>query len=1052
MPRLPRHTLVWSQDRGLYELSTSGQFEQDFRPEESDAWQRWLAGTTAFTFSGTAGRLKLYRENRPGDRSYWYAYHFTAGCMTKRYLGHPSRVTFSRLEDVAQSLSRPSPPARFHPDRPAASHHVPPWEEEVLLSKLAPPLFSSSLVIRQRLLSQLDQARSHRLTVLAASAGWGKTTVLAMWAARAGFPVAWLSLDASDNDPIRFWLAMLAALRRCVPGVGQRALNLLRSPQAPPLLTILQTLLNDLTLLTEPLIVLVDDYHLISEPAIHDTLLFVLEHLPHHLHLVLASRIDPPLPLSRWRVRGSMLELRDADLRFEPQEAGQFFTETMGLSLSGEDVAALTRRTEGWIAGLQLAALSLRHHDDWSACVRHFSGTHRFVLDYVQQEILERLPQEQRMFLLQAAILTRLSASLCQAVTEEGGSQALLEQLERSNLFVVPLDEERRWYRLHELFREALLARLHATAPHLVPQLHQRAARWYEGQGLLREAIPHALAAQDSVLAACVMEQAAATLWMHGEASTMMAWVAALPERTLLAHARLALNAALHLLESLRMVAQAAYEQGQELVEGMLGRLETALHSQEVQMSASEQAVIQRRLWVLRAWMEMRGIIRRGDQGRLRRLSQEAEALPLDEEEMWNLIPLSFRSLLTVTYQMEGTLLVPQLQAARQRAQQAGDDLTAVHMLRLLANASLEQAAQWHRVQQECQEGLRLIQRGGWKTSSEGNLYLYLYNVYYAWNQLDEAEQALQQALRIGHEWQHLDLLIVGWASFAQLSLARGDLACASQALQQMEALINQDGFASHAPWVVVTRIRLWLAQGKRAEAAAWAAQIARSADVWEPWNLWNALMLARIALAHQQYASALAILSRFQERMGRLGNAVVTIECLALMAVALYFAQRWEEAEETALRLLCLTEPEHSQRVYLDAGDPMHQVLTAWLRRARQQPESRLAMFRPYLSRLLEAFADQEQRRPVSARPEPARAPDLLPAPAVVPPLLDPLTSSEQRILRLLAAGHSNREIAHILIISPNTVKTHLKNLYGKLQVSSRTQACALARDLGLL
>lgn len=1047
MPRLPLHTLIWSQDCGLYELSTSGQFDQAFRPEESDAWQRWLAGTTAFTFSGIAGRLNVYRENRSRGRSYWYAYHLTAGRMTKHYLGHASRVTFSRLEDVAQHLSSASPSARFHPDQPEASHQELWWEEEVLLSRLAPPLFSPSLVIRERLLSQLDQARSYRLTLLAASAGWGKTTLLSMWTTRAVFPIAWLSLDESDNDPIRFWLAVLAALRSCVPGVGQRALTLLRSPQAPPLVTILQTLLNELTLLTEPIILLVDDYHLISEPAIHDTLLFVLEHLPRHLHLVLASRVDPPLPLSRWRVRGYLLELRDADLRFEPQETGQFLIETMGVSLLEEDVAELTRRTEGWIAGLQLAALSMRHHDDWSAFVHRFSGTHRFVLDYVQEEILERLPEKQRTFLLQVAILTRLSASLCQAVTEEGGSLALLEQLERSNLFVVPLDEERRWYRLHDLFREVLLARLQATEPQQVPQLHQRAARWYEGQGLLREAIPHALAAQEYALAASVMEQAAATLWVNGEASTMMAWVAALPEEFLLAHARFVLNAALHLLDSLRMVAEAAYEHGQGLVECTLARLETALHSQEVQVSPSEQALIQRRLWLLRAWIEIRGITRRGDQERLRRFSQEAEALPLDEEEMWNLVPLYFHSLLSVTLQIEGTLLIPQLQAARQRAQQAGDDLTTVHIIRLLANAYLEQARQWHHVQQESQEGLALIKRVGWKTSSEGNFYLYLYHAYYAWNQLDEADQALQQALRIGHEWQQVDLLIVGWASFVQLSLARGELAAASQALQQVEALTNQDGFASHTPWVVVSRIRLWLAQGKRAEAAAWAAQVALSAEVWEPWNLWNALMLARIALAQQQHASAVAILSRFQERVGRLGNAVAAIELLALMVVALHFAERREEAEEAALRLLSLTEPEQSQRVYLDMGHPMQQVLTALFRRTQQQPEDRLATFRPYLSLLLEAFAQQEH-----ARTEAASAPGMLPTPAAIPPLLDPLTSSEQRILRLLAAGHSNQQIARTLVISLNTVKTHLKNLYSKLQVSSRTQACALARDLRLL
>lgn len=525
MPKRPTHTLVWSSENNAYRLHVPEQQPQLLMAEDEDSWFTWLATHSSFSFQGRSGRLSVLKEARSRGEGYWYAYHTAARRTHKHYLGRTPHVTFTRLEEVAQILSSKTASATLPPEFPQDySEHKP----MLLLTKLSHPRLPSSLVAREHLLTRLGATPLHRLMLLSASAGWGKTTLLSAWATHASFPIAWLSLDELDNDPIRFWVSVLAALRTRLPGIGEVALAMLHSPQPTPLTTALTTLLNDLSVLTEPIILLLDDYHLIDEQAIHDSLLFLLEHLPMHLHLVLASRVDPPLALSRLRARGQLLELRDADLRFLKEEAAAFLTHTMGLVLEDEEVTQLARRTEGWIAGLQLAALSLQQRVDHATLVQNFTGSHRYLLDYVQEEILERLPLPLQVFLLQTSLLSRLTASLCQAVTTEARSQEMLETIEHANLFLVPLDTERRWYRLHDLFREALLARLQATQPELVPLLHQRAAHWYEARGAWQEAITHALAGADFAYAVTLIEQTAEKFWLHGESQTLYLWIDAL--------------------------------------------------------------------------------------------------------------------------------------------------------------------------------------------------------------------------------------------------------------------------------------------------------------------------------------------------------------------------------------------------------------------------------------------------------------------------------------------------------------------------------------------
>src|SRR5256714_9824044 len=404
---------------------------------------------------------------------------------------------------------------------------------------------------------------------------------------------------------------------------------MLHSQEAPPLTTILTNLLNELGQARRELILVLDDYHVISDQSIHDSLLFLLDHLPLGMHLLLATRTDPEFPLSRLRVRGQLLEIRSSDLRFTQEESTSFLLQRMGLPLSEEDVATLHHRTEGWIAGLHLAALSLRKRQDPSGWVSDFAGSYRYLLDYVQQDILTRLPAALQHFLLQTSIVARMNAALCQAITAGPtlqASQEMLEEVERANLFMVPLDERRQWYRYHDLFREALRARLHASQPELAPLLHIRAARWYETQGEWREAIAHALAAPDYPYAASLMEQAAPHFWLSGEARTVHIWVLALPDIVLRAHMRLALDAALRFLNFVHISTATVHASMAAQVERTITRMEEILRRKPpLLLSEAEVALIGRRLRLLRALLEVRAIMGRGDKERLRLLTQEIE-------------------------------------------------------------------------------------------------------------------------------------------------------------------------------------------------------------------------------------------------------------------------------------------------------------------------------------------------------------------------------------------------------------------------------------------
>jgi LuxR family maltose regulon positive regulatory protein len=1032
MSRAPLHALIWSQEQRLYELHTQNRLEQRFQPTDEAMWQSWLREVTSFAFHSPAGSLNVYLERRPRGGAYWYAYQTKEGRTRKRYLGRTETLSLARLEETARSLRRkPQPPQAFDQGMP------------VLSGRLAPPRLPTVLVEREPLLICLDGALATPLTLLSAPAGFGKTTLLSAWARRNAAQVAWLSLEELDTSPTRFWVALIAALRRgggYAPGFGETAMALLETPQPPPLSTILTALLQELegrSALPAPIVLMLDDYQVIEERAIHQGMSFFLEHLPAHVHLILASRVDPDLKLSRWRVRGQLTEIRAADLRFQEVEASQYLGQMLSPPLSKEEVRRLLSRTEGWIAGLHLAALTLQKRQDRAAFLQAFTGSQRYLLDYVQQEILSRLPERVRDFLLHTAVLSQMSASVCQAVTaapERRVSQQMLEWLERANLFLVSLDEERRSYRLHELFREALLAALSTTHPESVPVLHRRAARFYEAQGEWTEAITHALQAADYSTAANLMEQTVEQFWLRGEAATITRWVLALPDRMTRDHARLLLTTALYLLTTVVQTAREQREKRYQEARQLMARVEAALQGEidapstqlsvtgtgagdvEREASAAEHALLQWRLAVLHRLMAVIEATASGDFERLRSMQEVLEeAQDHGEEAIWQTVPLGGSFTFHYTVRREGAQFVPRLLSVKERVSQEASRFASIRVRQWLALSAVR-AGQLRLAYEESQEALTLIEHMQGFALLKGYVEIALAQVYYQWNRLEEARALLRVVVHHAAAWQQLEQLAWGYAELIQVELARRDRPAAELALHEVEQLVQRERFGISPDWLPTMRAQCWLAQGQLGAASNWAASVVFPEGPWEG-RLYDAFpVVMRVSFAERSFREALELLDSFRGHLDRPANLAVTITYLAQSLVALHHAGQSEQARAIAARLLALTEPEGYLRVYLDEGESMRQALLALLAPHSHKPELAPSAA-PYLSKLLAAFEHEKQDAspPVVTAPtgEPTHS-SARQASAVSPMPAVSLTRREQEVLRLLATGASNQDIAH--------------------------------------
>ena len=876
----------------------------------------------------------------------------------------------------------------------------------IIATKLYVPTPQPRVVSRPRLIERLNEGLHRRLTLVCAPAGFGKTTLLSEWIAALPRPAPWLSLDEADNDPIRFLAYLVAALRTIASDIGEEVLGALQSPQPPLTESLLTALLNEISTVEDDFFLVLDDYHVIYTGAIDDALTFLVEHLPPRMHLVISTREDPNLPLPRLRVRGQLTELRASDLRFTPDESAEFLKGAMGLNLSAEDIAALEERTEGWIAGLQLAAISMQGHRDDTGFIKTFTGSHRFVLDYLVEEVLGQQPESVQTFLLRTSILDHLCGPLCDAVLRDptASGQDTLERIERANLFLVPLDNERRWYRYHHLFAELLRQRLHqgtasSTGDEVgdVTELHRRASVWFEDNGLEIEAFQHAAAAHDFERAECLIEGEGVPLYFRGTVAPVLKWLESLPKTALDARPSLWVIYASVLL----LVDHTAVER--------------KLQAAEAALQGTEQDDRTRDLVGRIASMRATVAVIQHDVETI--IAQSRRAL-----EFLHPVNLPVRIATTWTlghaYQLQGD------RAAARRAytevittgKSFGD---SVYTIAATINLGQVQEAD-NLLYLSAESYRRVLQMAGDPPQPIAcEACLGLARITYQWNDLDAAEQHGQQFLQLTRHMGSVDSFASYDVFLAHLKLARGDVAGAVAILAKAEAFVRQHNFMFRMPDVAAAQV---LALLRRGDLAA-AAQLAQTHEL--------PVSQARVHLAQGDTSAALAVLEPLRQQMEAKGWEDERLKVMVLKTIALKAHEEKDEAMHLLGATLALAEPGGFIRIFVDEGIPMARLLSEAAARG---------IMPDYVDKLLSVFEAEAQKSENESYLPPAQS------------LTEPLSLRELEVLRLIAQGLSNREIAERLFLAIITVKGHNRNIFRKLQVRRRTEAVARARELGLL
>jgi LuxR family maltose regulon positive regulatory protein len=885
----------------------------------------------------------------------------------------------------------------------------------LLRTKLYVPPSRSELVSRPRLIERLNEGihSARKLTLISAPAGFGKTTLLSDWARQADRPAAWLSLDEGDDDPVRFWAYLTAALESLPGFTSSPELHDLGTPAERDL----ALLLNQLGELPGPAVLIFDDYHLVGDPVVHEHVAYLLAHLPPTLHLIIATRADPPLPIARLRAGGQLTEVHQADLCFTYAEAAAFLQRVMGLGLAPEDIAALASRTEGWIAGLQMAAVSMQQRDDLSGFVRAFAGSHRYVMDYLMEEVLGRQPADVQAFLLHTSVLARLTAPLCDAVFQQpGAAQFMLEHLEGANLFTTPLDDHRKWYRYHRLFRDLLRRQLSERHPDLVANLHRRASAWYEEQGLLPESIEHALAAGDVERAAMLIEQVVEPLLMRSEVTALRRWLDALPETLLDRHAELcAYHAWLLLLagEPLRTI-ESRIAAVREHVDG-------------------EPRPASGRLEAVRALIALF----QGQTGRAAALVERARASLTEDDGFWYSIAQWIWNVLQMPDGDRVEDTTPLEQLIRSHIERRNVLLAVVGLCNLgelrIKQGRLREAETLFR---------RALAQGtgpqGERVPIAGDPMIWLGELARERDDLPAADRYLTEGIELVSKWGRI-AAIDGYVALARLRQAQGDRDGALATLDEAEQLaVVFDATDMDDHMVALCRARIATLDDDLPAVERWAES--RGLDALDPDDLqidaavelhvrkYELVVLGLARIRGGQPREALTFLDPLLAAVGAKGRWGLGIEILALQAAAHHMLGETEQALACLRRALARAEPEGYVRLYLEIGEPMAQLLYEAVGRG---------IYPEYAGRLLAAFPTPSAPAAVQRQPQ---------------GLVEPLSERELDVLAAIAEGLSNQEIAARLYISERTVKWHASNIYGKLQVSNRTEAVARARALGIL
>jgi LuxR family maltose regulon positive regulatory protein len=918
----------------------------------------------------------------------------------------------------------------------------------ILATKLYIPPACPELVPRPHLIERLNESLRRKLTLISAPAGFGKTTLVSSWICQKGAggeqedgQVAWVSLDERDNDPAQFWHYVIAALQTIDAGLGETVQATLESSQLPSLEALVTVLLNDLVEFQAdkgqilPLLLVLDDYHLIVTEAIHNSLNFLIDHLPPSVHLTITTRSDPPLRLSHRRGRSEMTQIRAADLSFSRDEVAKFFNTLMGLNLSQAEINSLESRTEGWIAGLQLAALSLQDQADRHTFVTDFAGNDRYVADYLMDEVLHHQPSFIQTFLLQTSILDQLCAPLCYAVTGQKQSRTILTQLERANLFLIPLDNRREWYRYHQLFADLLRQRLQESHDVTdIARLHQQACQWYEDRGEVIEAVDHAMLAGDYQNVAELIEQYVQEIFDQFKLNALVKWMRALPGNLVATRPRLCM------IYGWALLATGHSKEAEHCMQS----IENSVGAQaETITTPGFQALDPEVRGALIEVIVLRSVLAIAQFNIPRTLELCQQVLPYLKDNSQPYLfdePLELRTVVVfnmgLAYEFSG------------EGDAAAEALTEAVMLSreqeninilptALAHLGQLQMLQGHLYQAErtYRQALQLATEvTGRPSPLAGIAETGLGKLLYERNDLAGALHHFNAGISLAKRWNYTEGLLAGYTGLAQLKQAQGDGAGALALLQELTDLLQQVKAQMLLPAVDTCRTRLWIAQGDLAEATRWVQKSGLTVDGDLSYFQENDyLILARLLIAQERWNEAAGLIARLLdyaetgERWGRI------IELLMLQALVFNGQGKSVQAQSTLSRVLTLTEPEGYGRLFVDEGPQMARLL-------------RLAAAEginpDYIDQLLRAFAAGEpgDERVKGIKTTSANA------------LVEPLSDREIEVIQCIAEGLSNREIAQKLTISLTTVKSHTRNIYGKLGVNSRTQAVAQARAWGIL
>jgi LuxR family transcriptional regulator, maltose regulon positive regulatory protein len=917
------------------------------------------------------------------------------------------------------------------------------FHDRLLATKFFVPASSHPLIPRPQLTILLKESLRRKLTLISAPAGFGKTTLLSSWVQ--SFPpdspetphVAWVSLDEGDNDPVLFWTYALKALDNVQPGLFTALLDYLQTQQVTtPIQYVLQALINTLASRTGQALLVFDDYHLITELKVHRSLTYLVEHLPPQLHIILATRADPPLPLSLLRSRAELLEVRMNQLRCTPEEVMAFFKEAMGIQLPEDIIQDVTTRTEGWLVGLQLLGLSFQQYTNPSDLLREMSGSQRYILDYLIEEVLRRQTTAVQTFLLRTSILERLSVSLCDTVLKRTGSQKMLEFLERSNVFVEPLDGQRHWYRYHALFAEALRSRLEQTEGKVVSALHLRASHWYARQGYLTEAAHHAVSAGDWHLAADLIEQDYAFIWGSNEHALVRRWLEKLPLEIMRSRPRLSLAYA----RTLFMVAPYS------TIERWLHDTERALRTTDTgTLPPSERLEWDNLLGEIAAYSAIITGYYLGEALATLSFCQQATT-HLTEQNLIARAEVVYARSLAHHSNGEIVTAIQSIREATALAQVAGNISSTILYISRTAY-SLLLHGKLHEVVQEAERAALLGRTPfGLPHAMVFSAYIFHAEVLREWNRLDEALVLVLQAVRLSEHTETIVTLFIGYTELMRVYLARGEMEAARSAFQHAEEVLVK----TYSPYrrdvyVIVEWVKFWLASGELDRATHWAEELAQQPRL--PSTLARErqnVAQTRILLTQKRFAEALSLLEpllAIAEKQERLSHV---IEMKVLQVLAYQMSRQEQEALSVLSQVLKLAEPEGYIRCFVDEGAPMAALLSRLREREQRHGPT------PYLDTVLAAFANSPTNDKAETRLSggsdnslPYEHSSLLP---------EPLSPRELEVLSLMEQGASNQQIAQSLVLALSTVKSHVRTILSKLEVNNRTQAVKRARTLGLL